>query len=318
MLSSDTRLALLALTLSVAAAAGGLLALSSSSTPSSVSSETEDRGNATTATDLRALVGSLASRYSVDGLPSTSARFLSVAGVYFGVYVVKTTFLVPGSPLFNAGGGTLFGFARGLVLVALANAVGSFCCFALARSFGARFLPASFSSASSLVPTGGGDRKSGRVLALFQTVRSRAAGLDQRGLVVFCTLIRLVPGAPHTLLNAVLALCAVPLVPFLVGTVVGMLPFIALTVQAGDAAKNIARGDSLPSSFVWVMGGVAAAAVLGLAYDRHTRTKAGSAATVARKKAAESDPDDGEDVLNRRKRASSSSTRSRSPASRRW
>ncbi|MFU8804456.1 MAG: TVP38/TMEM64 family protein, partial [Bradymonadaceae bacterium] len=146
--------------------------------------------------------------------------------VFVVVFVAATIVLVPGSVLTIAAG-FLFGVVGGLVVVSLASLLG-----ALAALVIGRYL------ARDLVR----DRlaRSPRIQLLLQVIE------DDGFKAVL--LARLVPFLPYNLLNYALGLTHVRWRPYMLGTVVGMLPGSLALVYVGAATGDLTRALAGPGS----------------------------------------------------------------------
>jgi uncharacterized membrane protein YdjX (TVP38/TMEM64 family) len=89
-------------------------------------------------------------------------------------------------------------------------------------------------------------------------------------------LMRLSPIVPFNLQNYALGLTAIPFPQYLIATLIGIIPGIAIYVYFGIFGKGLGNGSSL---FYWVLFGlgVLAAAALAVIVARKTKTKLASA-----------------------------------------
>ncbi len=124
--------------------------------------------------------------------------------------------------------GALFGTAWGCVLSTLGTLAGAMAGFLLARYVNANLLRA------EQVP------RIGHLL-------KRAEGGGWR--LVFVT--RLVPVLPHSLVNYVYGLSAIPARDYALGTLLGSLPQTVALVQLGAAGATAASGGSWLASLAW-------------------------------------------------------------------
>ena len=118
----------------------------------------------------------------------------------------------------------LFGPVAGLALTLLGTVLAALAAFALVRRVGSRFV----------------DRHAHRSGVAW--VRAR---LDHSGLLTMVSL-RLIPAVPFAVLNYAAGLAGVGVLPFLAGTVLGVLPGTVAIVVLGDAA---ASGNLNPALF---------------------------------------------------------------------
>jgi len=137
-------------------------------------------------------------------------------------YVVLTVLLIPGSVLTLIAGG-IFGFWKGLVVVAVGANIGALCSFLLSRTF----LRERVSSWAVDNP---------RFASL-----DRAIGREGFKVVL---LSRLSPIFPFTLLNYFLGLTNVGVGTYVLANLIGMLPGSFLYVYLGATARQALTGGS--------------------------------------------------------------------------
>lgn len=141
--------------------------------------------------------------------------------LFFGVHALVTISPFPRT-IFTVAAGVLFGSAAGIALIVAATALSAVAAFWLVRAAGSDVL----------------ERHAPRAAVAW--VRAR---LDRSGLLAMISL-RLIPALPFSVLNYASALSGVRFLPYLIGTVVGMLPGTAAVVVLGDAALG---GDPPPA-----------------------------------------------------------------------
>ena len=154
------------------------------------------------------------------------ARPHMAPGVWMAAYLVLGLFGLPGSTVMNLSAGLLFGFREGLLLVAVGSTLASAVAFV---SF--RYL------LWDLVE----ERMRRRFPHLLE-------GLEREGSYFILTL-RLLPVIPFSVTNVILAISPVRFVPFLVYSLLGLLPRYLLYVYAGThlgEVENPADLWSLP------------------------------------------------------------------------
>lgn len=138
------------------------------------------------------------------------ANPLAVLGAYFGLYVVVIVLALPAAGVLSLGGGALFGFWTGLVLVSFASSLAALLSFLLSR-----FLFRAW------------------VERRFPRVMERAArGVEREGAFYLFTL-RLIPVFPFFVINLVMGLTRMRAWTFYWVTQVGALPGTAVFVNAG-------------------------------------------------------------------------------------
>lgn len=141
--------------------------------------------------------------------------------LFVGVHSVVTVSPFPRT-IFTVAAGVLFGSAAGVVLTITATVLSAAAAFWLVRAVGGdaveRFAPP----------------------AAVAWVRTR---LQRRGLLAMISL-RLIPALPFSVMNYASALSGVRFLPFLLGTLLGVLPGTVAVVVLGDAALG---GDPPPA-----------------------------------------------------------------------
>ncbi len=150
------------------------------------------------------------------------------APLYVLVYIIALTLMTPAWALMLAGG-YLFGTTAGIIIVALANLVGSIATFVLGRTVARRWVIKRV-------------RHAPRFRSLDRVIR--------RNGFLMVTMARLAL-VPYNLLNYASGLTAVRLRDYAAGTVIGTLPLIALNVVVGAKATDISalvRGDATAGS----------------------------------------------------------------------
>lgn len=116
--------------------------------------------------------------------------------------------------MFTVAAGVLFGSALGVGLTVVGTALAASVAFWLVRFVGGRFV----------------ERHAHRASVTW--LRDR---LDRRGLLAVLSL-RLIPAVPFSVLNYASGLSGVRFVPYVIGTVLGVLPGTIAVVVLGDAA----------------------------------------------------------------------------------
>lgn len=151
------------------------------------------------------------------GLPDIR-QTVQAAGLWAPVLFVLLQGMVTVTPVprtvFTVAAGVLFGGIAGVLLAVAGTSLAAAVAFWLARSLGGRFA-----------------RKHARH-GLMTWVRAR---LDRSGLLAMVSL-RLIPAVPFSAMNYASALSGVRFSPYLVGTVLGVLPGTIGVVILGDAA----------------------------------------------------------------------------------
>jgi len=161
--------------------------------------------------------------------------------LFLGVHTVVTISPIPRT-IFTVAAGILFGSTAGLLLTLTATTLSAIAAFWLVRAVGADVV----------------ERYAPR--AAVEWVRSR---VQHRGLLAMVSL-RLIPVLPFSVVNYASALSGVRFLPFLGGTLVGVLPGTVAVVVLGDAALGgnpppALLAVSVAGAIVGVTGAVLAA-----------------------------------------------------------
>jgi uncharacterized membrane protein YdjX (TVP38/TMEM64 family) len=170
--------------------------------------------------------------------------------LFMVIYAAAVAISVPGVAVLTVIGGYLFGWFHGTVLVLIAATVGASAVFLLTRSaFGNRL----------------------RVRA-GPAVQRFAAGF-RRNALSYGFVLNVVPFFPYALIILVPAVCGVPLLTFVAGMFLGLVPGTFLFAGLGDGLDHVlASGAPLrPTSFltpeiVLSLSGLAALSLLPMAW----------------------------------------------------
>lgn len=170
--------------------------------------------------------------------------------LYFVLYILATSLLLPSTPL-NLTGGAIFGLWMGLLWSSLAAVLAAVVSFALTRTVGREYIA---------------ERMAGRVEMLDGEVR--------RGGKFYIFAVRLLPIVPHGLINYGAGLTSISFRDYLIGTVPGTILGVLPPVLLGSAGlKAIRTGDVLPLVGAMALTGLA---VAGATWYRRRRTEAES------------------------------------------
>ena len=150
-------------------------------------------------------------------------QLLTIAG-YMLLYILVTALSLPGALIMSLGGGALFGFWLGFLLVSFASTVGATFAF-----LGARFL---FKDAIQ--------NRFGEKLAAINK------GIEQDGAFYLFTL-RLVPVFPFFIINLVMGLTPIRTAVFYLISQIGMLPGTLVYVNAGTQLGKIESASGILS-----------------------------------------------------------------------
>lgn len=158
---------------------------------------------------------------------------------------VLTVPVVPAT-IFQVAGGWAFGKWLGFVYTMLGDALGATLAFWIARRWGERVLER-WLSPSSLAQ-----------------VRRLAGRMSWRTVMV----LRLLPGPAYTMVSLAAGISPLRFGPYLLGSVIGVAPWIALLVLAGD----LGRSNPLIGVGI-IVGIVVLAAVIGRVARRRSRSE---------------------------------------------
>jgi pyruvate/2-oxoglutarate dehydrogenase complex dihydrolipoamide dehydrogenase (E3) component/uncharacterized membrane protein YdjX (TVP38/TMEM64 family) len=164
---------------------------------------------------------------SVEQLKASQASFaqlhaeqpLTVAAVYFLIYVAATALSVPGATIITLAGGAIFGLWQGLLIVSFASSIGAILAFLASRFVLRDWVEARFG----------------------QRLADINAGVNREGAFYLFTL-RLIPVVPFFLINLLMGLTRMKLWTFYWVSQLGMLAGTAVFVNAGT---QLAQLDSL-------------------------------------------------------------------------
>ena len=164
---------------------------------------------------------------SVEQLKASQASFahlhadqpLTVAVVYFLIYVAATALSIPGATIITLAGGAIFGMWQGLLIVSFASSIGAILAFLASRFVLRDWVEARFG----------------------QRLADINAGVNREGAFYLFTL-RLIPVVPFFLINLLMGLTRMKLWTFYWVSQLGMLAGTAVFVNAGT---QLAQLDSL-------------------------------------------------------------------------
>ena len=148
-----------------------------------------------------------------------AAQPLTVAAVYFLIYVAATALSFPGATIITLAGGAIFGLWQGLLIVSFASTIGATLAFVASRFVLRDWVEAKF----------------GKRLADIN------AGVDKEGAFYLFTL-RLIPVVPYFVINLLMGLTRMKTWTFFWVSQVGMLAGTAVFVNAGTQLGQL---DSL-------------------------------------------------------------------------
>ncbi|XP_053600083.1 transmembrane protein 41 homolog isoform X2 [Plodia interpunctella] len=135
------------------------------------------------------------------------------------VYIFLQTFAIPGSIFLSILSGFLFPFYLALLLICCCSAIGASLCFFLSHLLGkrliARFYPA----------------KAAQWAAVVQR--------HKNNLLNYIIFLRVTPFLPNWFINLTAPVIGVPLVPFALGTFIGVAPPSFVAIQAGQTLHTL-------------------------------------------------------------------------------
>jgi uncharacterized membrane protein YdjX (TVP38/TMEM64 family) len=178
--------------------------------------------------------------------------------LFIAIYVLATSFALPGGALLTVTGGFLFGIWLGAAAVVVGATIGATTLFVIARSALGDLLRA----------------RAGPFLAKME------AGFKENALS-YLFVLRLIPAFPFFVVNLVPAFLGVPLRTFVVATFFGIMPgtFVYASIGAGlgsifDRMEEVTLKGALTKEVVIALAGLAVLSLLPVAYkklkSRHT------------------------------------------------
>lgn len=144
---------------------------------------------------------------------------LAGVAIFIALFIVATIILVPGSILTIAAG-FLFGLVGGILVVSIASLLAALATLAVGRYIAHDFVYKRLA----------GNGRMGLLLRVIEERGFRAV-----------LLARLVPFLPYNLLNYALSLTRVKWRPYILGTLIGMVPGSLVLVYIGAAAGDLTR-----------------------------------------------------------------------------
>ena len=184
-------------------------------------------------------------------LAYTDAHFVAAVAIFSGLYVLQTTFSLPGGALLSLTGGFLFGSFLGTLIVLVPATLGATMAFLVARYLLRDWV----------------ERKFGDRLEAFQR------GFAKNAFSYLLTL-RLIPLFPFFLVNLVSGLTRIRLGTYAAATALGIIPGTFVFANAGRQLGSInSLNDVASPSVLGAFGLLALFALVPVLY-RKVRTKA--------------------------------------------
>ncbi|XP_032512002.1 transmembrane protein 41 homolog isoform X1 [Danaus plexippus] len=137
----------------------------------------------------------------------------------FMVYIFLQTFAIPGSIFLSILSGFLFPFYLALVLVCCCSAIGASLCFFLSNLLGKRLVRKFFPERAEQW--------------------SKAVTKHKNNLLNYIIFLRVTPFLPNWFINMSAPVIGVPLVPFALGTFIGVAPPSFVAIQAGQTLHTL-------------------------------------------------------------------------------
>lgn len=184
------------------------------------------------------------------------------AGLLYGLLYFGGALLLVPAAAFSLGAGFLFGFPVGFVISILSIAASAAAAYVIGRSIARQRVK--------------------RMLAARPQLAAVDGALHEKGWKVVA-LLRLNPLLPAGPLNYVLSATSIKFLPFLAGTVIGMLPDTLVYVALGSAGHLLLEPGARRSPAHWALLGlgIAATAVATVLITRTARRKLAEAESAA-------------------------------------
>lgn len=145
--------------------------------------------------------------------------FYEVLFGVFSVYIFLQTFAIPGSIFLSILSGFLFPFYLALLLVCCCSAIGATLCFFLSNLLGKKLVKKFF------------PEKSARW--------AKVVKKHHNNLLNYIIFLRVTPFLPNWFINMCAPVIGVPLVPFALGTFIGVAPPSFVAIQAGQTLHTL-------------------------------------------------------------------------------
>ncbi|XP_047023281.1 transmembrane protein 41 homolog [Helicoverpa zea] len=145
--------------------------------------------------------------------------FYEVLFGVFLVYIFLQTFAIPGSIFLSILSGFLFPFYLALLLVCCCSAIGASLCFFLSNLLGKKLVKKFFPERAAQW--------------------SKAVTKHRNNLLNYIIFMRVTPFLPNWFINMSAPVIGVPLVPFALGTFIGVAPPSFVAIQAGQTLHTL-------------------------------------------------------------------------------
>ncbi|KAL3290558.1 hypothetical protein HHI36_023950 [Cryptolaemus montrouzieri] len=142
----------------------------------------------------------------------------------FMVYVFLQTFAIPGSLFLSILSGFLFPFSVALSLVCTCSAIGASLCFLLSQLLGRKLIMAYFP----------------------ERAQKWAVQVDKHrdNLLNYIIFLRVTPFLPNWFINLTAPVIGVPLMPFALGTFIGVAPPSFIAIHGGKTLQDMTSTDN--------------------------------------------------------------------------
>ncbi|XP_063635812.1 transmembrane protein 41 homolog isoform X1 [Cydia splendana] len=145
--------------------------------------------------------------------------FYEVMSGVFLIYIFLQTFAIPGSIFLSILSGFLFPFYLALVMVCCCSAIGASLCFFLSNLLGKKLVKKFFPERAAQW--------------------AKAVEKHKNNLLNYIIFLRVTPFLPNWFINMTAPVIGVPLVPFAVGTFIGVAPPSFVAIQAGQTLHTL-------------------------------------------------------------------------------
>jgi uncharacterized membrane protein YdjX (TVP38/TMEM64 family) len=159
---------------------------------------------------------------------------------FISVYLLATLVGLP-AIFFFLGAGSLFGFAKGFLIVSLADTLSAAICYGVGRTFGRKAIK--------------------KWIGQRPRFKQIDHAVSQKGWKIVL-LTRLSPILPSNVINYGFSLTKIDFWHYLVFSWLGMLPVIGLYVYLGSMGTNLIKGENNPSTMTLSFVGILATIIL--------------------------------------------------------
>lgn len=166
-------------------------------------------------------LGIILKKYSND-------HFYSVFVAFFSAYVFLQTFAIPGSIFLSILSGFLYPFPLAICIVCVCSALGATFCYFLSFIVARKLILHYFSD---------------KITDWRQKVDKQ-----KDNMLFYIIFLRITPFVPNWFMNLSSPLIDIPLVPFVLGTFIGVAPPSCFYVQAGTTLKTLTSSSAV---FTW-------------------------------------------------------------------